>query len=236
MNERQSRLLQAIIDEFITTAVPVGSKQIVEKGYFDCSGATVRNEMQTLAEEGFIVQPHTSAGRIPTARGYRTYVRECIKPSKCEKQVRKRFAELKTEYFKRKDQERVYDAVAMLSRMTPNVVFATVPHKERVYYLGLCNVLKQPEFLVDPRLASGIAEVLEEKFDTLLGSLEVDEQVRCYIGEENLLEQVQSCSVMMTSFAVRADDGVIGILGPMRMDYAYNQVVLDVVADMLRSQ
>lgn len=235
MNDRQSRLLQAIIDEFITTALPVGSKQIVEKGYFTVSGATVRNEMQNLAEQGFIVQPHTSAGRIPTARGYQVYVREHMQPSKSEKQVRKRFSELKDEYLKKKDQERVYDAIAMLSRMTPNVAFATVPHKERVYYLGLCNCLKQPEFLVDPRLASGIAEVLEEQFDTLISSLDVSDEVRCYIGEENVLEQVQSCSIMMTSFDVRGEKGVVGILGPMRMDYSYNHVALDLIADMLRT-
>lgn len=235
MNERQSRLLKAIIDEFISTAIPVGSKQIVEKGYFDVSGATVRNEMQILAEEGFIVQPHTSSGRIPTAQGYRMYVREHVKPTTHEKQVRKQFDVLRQQYMQRKDQEFVYDAVAMLSRMTPNVVFATVPHKERVFYLGLCNVLRQPEFLADPRMASGIAEVLEESFSTLLDSFEIDNTVRYYIGEDNAFEQISSCSVMLTSYSVRGTEGAIGILGPMRMDYSYNTVALDLIADMIRS-
>lgn len=225
----------AIIDEFITTALPVGSKQIVEKGYFDVSGATVRNEMQILAEEGFIVQPHTSAGRIPTPQGYRLYVREFLKPGKHEVQVRKKFDLLKEEYFKRKDQERVYDAVAILSRMTPNVVFATVPHKNRVFYLGLCNVLRQPEFLVDPSLASGIAEVLEEKFSKLLSKFPIDNTVQFYIGDENALPEIQSCSLMVTSYAVRGTEGVIGVLGPMRMDYGYNTVALAMIADLLRS-
>lgn len=235
MNERQSRLLQAIIDEFITTALPVGSKQIVEKGYFDVSGATVRNEMQILAEEGFIVQPHTSSGRIPTAQGYRMYVREHMKPTAHEKQVRKQFETLKEQYMQRKDQEFVYDAVAMLSRMTPNVVFATVPHKDRVFYLGLCNVLRQPECLIDPRMASGIAEVLEESFSTLMDSMQIDEKIRYYIGDENAFEQISSCSVMITSYNVRGTEGAIGILGPMRMDYSYNTVALDLVADMIRT-
>lgn len=235
MNERQSRLLQAIIDEFISTALPVGSKQIVEKGYFDVSGATVRNEMQILAEEGFIEQPHTSSGRIPTATGYRIYVREHMKPNNHEVQARKQFQTLKQHYFKQKDQELVYDAVAMLSRMTPNVVFATVPHKERVFYLGLSNVLRQPEFLVDPKLASGVAEVLEDSFSALLDGFEITETVQYYIGDEHAFEQINSCSVMLTSYKVRGTEGVIGILGPMRMDYAYNTVALDLVADMLRN-
>ncbi len=235
MNERQSRLLQVIIDEFIATALPVGSKQIVDRGYFDVSGATVRNEMQILSEQGFIVQPHTSAGRVPTAHGYRMYVRECMQPTQHEAAVRKRFGSLKDHYLQRKDQERVYEAVALLTQMTPNVAFATVPHKDRIYYLGLCNVLRQPEMLSDPRLASGIAEVLEEHLTKVLQTIEIDDQVRYYIGDENLLEQIKSCGLMVTTYSVRGESGVIGILGPMRMDYSYNTVALDLIADLLRS-
>lgn len=235
MNERQSRLLQAIIDEFITTALPVGSKQIVDSGFFDVSGATVRNEMQILSDEGFIMQPHISSGRVPTALGYRTYVREHMKPNAYEKAVRQKFMSLKDQYFQKKDQERVYDAVALLTHMIPNIAFATVPHKERVYYLGLCNVLRQPEIREDPTLASGIAEVLEEHLSNMLDEIEVDDKVRYYIGEDNILEQIHSCSLMVTNYTVRGHEGVVGILGPMRMDYGYNTVVLDLITDMLRS-
>lgn len=235
MNERQSRLLQAIIDEFITTALPVGSKQIVDSGFFDVSGATVRNEMQILSDEGYIMQPHTSAGRIPTAQGYRMYVREYMKPNAHEKAVRQKFASLKSQYLERKDQERVYDAVALLTTMIPNVAFATVPHKDRVFYLGLSNVLRQPEIQNNPSLASGIAEVLESQLSLVLSEIEVDDQVRYYIGEDNILEQIHSCSMMLTTYTLRGEKGIVGILGPMRMDYGYNTVALDLIADMLRS-
>lgn len=235
MNERQSRILAAIIDEFIATALPVGSKQIVERGGFRVSGATVRNEMQCLSDEGFIMQPHISAGRIPTAAGYREYVREHMKPTKYEKAVRKQFTTLKDQYRMRKDQERVYEAVALLTHMIPNVAFATVPHKERVYYLGLCNVLKSPECRTDPVLGSGLAEVLEEHLTDMLEAIEVDDQVRYYIGEENVLEQIHSCSMIVQRYHVRDFSGVIGILGPMRMDYGYNTVALELVTDMLQS-
>lgn len=234
MNERQSRLLAAIIDQFIHTAIPVGSKQIVEHGYFDVSGATIRNEMQILSEEGFIVQPHVSAGRIPTAKGYRAYVKDSLQPTKYEKVVRKQFETLKEQYFKRKDQERVYEAVALLARMTPNVVFATVPHKKPAVYLGLGNVLRQPEFQVNPLMASGIAEVLEDHLAEFLDQITVDNNVRYYIGEENILEQIQSCSTIVTEFSIRGQKGAIGVLGPMRMDYGFNTVALELVASMLR--
>ncbi|ALM10080.1 MAG TPA: hypothetical protein DEB30_03635 [Candidatus Peribacter riflensis] len=235
MDVRQSKLLVAIIDQFIESALPVGSKRLLESGDFCCSSATLRNEMARLTEEGFLEQPHVSAGRIPTAKGYRMYVQELLEPTRHEITVRRRFQSLKEQYFQRKDQERVYEAVALLAHMIPNVAFAKVPHKPQVYYLGLSNVLKQPEFQGDPRLGSGIAEVLEEHLHRLLSTIEVDERVRYYIGDEHLLPQIPSCSLMVTKYMVRGEGGIIGILGPMRMDYAYNAVALDLIADLLRS-
>jgi len=224
----------AIIDEFIQTAIPVGSKQIIEQGRFPLSGATIRNEMRVLGEEGFIEQPHISAGRIPTAKGYRIYVKEYMEPTNQEKKVRARFDILKEQYFQRKDQERVYEAVALLSQMMPNVAFAAVPHKERVYYMGLSNTLKQPEFQMNPMLASGVVEILESRLTELIEQVQVDDSVRYFIGGEHLLPQIQSCSMVVKRYDVRGEKGVIGILGPMRMDYAYNTVALEMVSDLLK--
>ncbi len=235
MNTRQAKLLAAIIDEFIHTAIPVGSKQIIDSGAFSLSGATIRNEMRSLGEEGFLDQPHTSAGRVPTAKGYRIYVRDFMEPTSQEKKVRIKFNELKEQYFERKDQERVYEAVALLSKMIPQVAFATVPHKERVYYMGLANTLRLPEFQNDPVMASGVVEVLEQRVSNLLDHVEVDDKVRYYIGEDHLLPEIQSCSLIIKGFQLRDQKGVIGVIGPMRMDYAYNTVALDLVSDLLKT-
>ncbi len=215
--------------------MPVGSKALIEGGVFDVSGATIRNEMQVLTVEGFIAQPHVSAGRIPTALGYRTFVKEFMEPTKEERTVRKKFDELKDHYLKRKDQERVYDAVMLLSQMTPNVAFATVPHRDRVFYMGLSNVLKQPEFRENASLASAVVEVLESRLSNLLEEIDVEENVSYYIGEEHILDQLQSCSLLVTAYKIRGMKGAVGVLGPMRMDYAYNTVALELAADLLRS-
>ena len=79
LNDRKKEILQAIIEEYIETADPVSSKAIVEKYKIDCSSATVRNEMADLEKMGFLDKPHTSAGRVPSAKGYRFYVDELIK-------------------------------------------------------------------------------------------------------------------------------------------------------------
>ena len=229
-------MLQSIIDQFIATASPVGSKRLLEAGYFQCSSATLRSEMGQLEDEGYLEQPHVSAGRVPTAKGYRSYVQKCMQPSKAEAEIRKKFITLREQYFQRKDQERVYEAVALLAHMIPDVAFATVPHKDRVYYLGLANILKQPEFLANPQMATGVAEILEDHLTEVIDQLKIDEKIRYYIGEDNILPQVHSCSMMVTEYRVRDKKGVIGILGPMRMDYAYNTVTLDLVADLLRNE
>lgn len=234
MDIRQAKLLAAIIDQFIDTALPVGSKKLLESAELSVSSATIRNEMAELEELGFLDQPHTSAGRIPTVKGYRMYVRDFMKPTTHERAVRSRFDELREQYFAHKDRERAYEAVGLLAAMSPNVAFATVPHRERVYYLGLSNAMQQPEFQGDPRLLSGVVEVLEKRLADLIESIDLTDKVQYFIGEKNLCPQFESCSMLVTKYRIRDTAGAIGILGPMRMDYAYNTAALDMTASLLR--
>ena len=78
ISDRKKKILAAVIDEYIATAEPVGSKAIVESGVLDLSSATIRNELSELTAMGFLEQPHTSAGRIPSTKGYRLYVNELM--------------------------------------------------------------------------------------------------------------------------------------------------------------
>lgn len=78
ISERKKRILRTVIEEYIDTAEPVGSKTVQSKAGLTCSPATIRNELASLTESGFLEQPHTSAGRIPTAKGYRLYVNELM--------------------------------------------------------------------------------------------------------------------------------------------------------------
>lgn len=79
LNERKKRILQAIIEEYISTAEPVSSSSLVNKYGLDCSSATIRNEMANLEQIGLLDKTHTSSGRIPSAKGYRYYVDELLK-------------------------------------------------------------------------------------------------------------------------------------------------------------
>lgn len=233
MKERQQKLLLAIIDNFIQTALPVGSKTIVTEYKLEVSPATVRNEMAKLEEKGLIAQPYTSAGRVPTAKGYRFFV-ESMKVSKKEQDLAKTsFAQQVEQYQNRLDRQRVYRAVDVLSRVVDNMAFATIPGNDRTIFLGLSNVLRQPEFLAHPEQASQVVEVLEREFVSLVDSLGVERDIKIYIGEENLIEQFSSCSMMVGKYRLDDREGTIGILGPMRMRYSYNKAALEQARDFL---
>src|ERR1700720_1856282 len=74
LDERKLAVLRAIVEDYVSTTEPVGSKSLVDRHGLDVSPATIRNDMAVLEDQGFIAQPHTSAGRIPTEKGYRLFV------------------------------------------------------------------------------------------------------------------------------------------------------------------
>ena len=78
ISERKKKILSAVIEAYISTAEPVGSKAIAENAGLGCSSATIRNELAELVAMGYLEQPHTSAGRVPTPMGYRLYVNELM--------------------------------------------------------------------------------------------------------------------------------------------------------------
>ena len=79
LSDRKARILQAVIDDYIKDAQPVSSKSLQDKHISDVASATIRSELATLEEMGYLIQPHVSAGRIPSAKAYRLYVEELMK-------------------------------------------------------------------------------------------------------------------------------------------------------------
>ncbi len=81
LTDRQKLILTLIIHEYIKSAAPVGSQALVERFHLEISSATVRNELAALTDMGYLRQPHTSAGRIPTEEGYRYFVGRLLQQS-----------------------------------------------------------------------------------------------------------------------------------------------------------
>ena len=93
LDERKFLILRAIIDDYITTAMPVGSRTISRKAGVGFSPATIRNEMSDLEELGYLAQPHTSAGRVPSYKAYRLYVDKLLKAGQLTGEERQKIAQ-----------------------------------------------------------------------------------------------------------------------------------------------
>lgn len=233
MKERQLKILLAIAESFIRSAAPVGSQYILKRYQLDISPATVRNEMAELEEKGYIFQPHTSAGRVPTDKGYRhlfnVFQDEVAQRERAEEEFKKHYSI----HLHEKTREKLYDAVALLAKISGHVSFATLPDNRQTIYLGIANVLKEPEFYSNPAVASQVVEVLEKDFISLLEKIGVDDGINVYIGEENIINQFQSCTLMVTKYRVQNKEGFFGILGPTRMKYSYNYTAINCVKEVL---
>ena len=217
LDERKNYLLQLIVEDYIETAVPVSSGQLVTKHDLDISSATVRNDMVALEQEGFVISPHTSAGRIPTELGYRAYV-FAMNPVKSlrDKGVRKD-KDLYVAYKASKDvREQMKNLSRTLAELTQCAIIVGFSSND-VYYTGLSNLFSQPEFQ-DMRMIYSISEVVDQ-LDQMLPNImaSVKEDVHVQIGEENPVSD--ACSLI--GFKPQHDQ-MIGLLGPMRMDYKRN--------------
>ena len=116
ISERKKKILAAVVEEYIRTAEPVGSKHLAESAGLGCSSATIRNELAELVAQGYLDQPHTSAGRVPTPAGYRLYVNEMME--------RQRYSLEETEELNRRMNARLQeldDTISSVSRLASQI-------------------------------------------------------------------------------------------------------------------
>lgn len=130
LNERKKLILQAIIDEYIGSAEPVGSRVISKRNELGLSSATIRNEMADLEEMGFLIQPHTSAGRIPSDAGYRFYVNSLMHRYKLGVEAIEKLQNELAGRISRLDRA-IMRAGYLAARMTDYTTFITAPVSEK---------------------------------------------------------------------------------------------------------
>jgi len=227
--DRRLEILRAIVDEYVETQEPVGSKAIAEKRALGISPATIRNEMAVLEEEGFITQPHTSAGRIPTDRGYRLFVDKlsAVKPlSTAERRAIETFLEGAHDL-----DEVVKRSAKLLADITKQVAVVKYPKigdssgREMMAISGTANLARSGEDL-GPAL-SPILEALEEQVVLLRLLSDAHPTVHVTIGSEQQDMNLQTTSLVTVGYG---SDASLGILGPTRMDYPGSMAAVSAVA------
>ena len=123
LSERKKKILRAVVESYVQTAEPVGSKAILELANLNVSSATIRNELADLTEQGYLEQPHTSAGRIPSPKGYRLYVNELMEEQRLSLEETRQINEAL--HLKMKELDKVIDqAGRMVSQLTNYPAFA----------------------------------------------------------------------------------------------------------------
>ena len=157
LDERKASILRAVVEEYIQTAQPVGSGHVVDAPGVSVSSATVRNEMAALETDGYLVQPHTSAGRIPTEKGYRWFVDALAEPAldrSSAQQVRAFFDRTHGEI-----EQMLADTTRLLSRLTDHPAVVVAPSREAVAVRSVQLVGLTPRIvLVVVVLADGSVE------------------------------------------------------------------------------
>jgi len=215
MTSRQREILLSIVEQYAEVASPVGSSLLAK--LFNVSSATVRAEMAELERQGYIAQPHTSAGRVPTDKGYRFYVNNLNESQPASIEERRGERAIATRILAGGLPERtIRNAVDTLVELTHNLGMATIG--DQLYMSGLSNLFGQPEFM-HPGQVQEVARLLDN-LEPWLKEAAPNEPLSVYIGRENPIGRGAGCSLIISRFrSPYSDRSYIGVLGPTRQSY-----------------
>lgn len=213
MTTRQQNILYAIVEQYAEVASPVGSSLLSK--VFNVSSATIRADMAELEKLGFIMQPHTSSGRIPTDKGYRFYVNN-INNSVPQPEKRSEKALASRVAHGGAPDRTIRSAVDTLVELTHNLGLATIGNQ--LYMSGLSNLFGQPEF-INAQQVKQVARLLDN-LEPWLRETAPNEPLSVYIGQENPIGRSAGCSLVISRFhSPFSDRSYIGTLGPTRQSY-----------------
>ena len=215
MSERQAKILAAIVEQYAELAAPVGSVLLAK--LFGVSSATIRAEMARLEEMGYIAQPHTSAGRIPTDKGYRLYVNSLVNDKDSSRDDRYAKAiQTRVSGYEKADHA-IKTAVDSLVELTHNLGLATIG--DQLYLAGMSNLFSQPEFENGDHVKN-VAKLLDN-LDPWLRDTRPNETLSVFIGSESSICRDSGASLIISRFeSPYSDHSYIGVLGPTRQSYA----------------
>jgi heat-inducible transcriptional repressor len=219
LTARQTQILKALIDEYISTASAVGSENLDKKFNLGVSPATIRNEMATLTKSGYLKQLHTSAGRVPTPMAMKFYIDQLM-----EERQMSLADEVRTKeevWDSRNNLDNLLDeATHALADRTKSLAVAAMD-EGKMWHAGYANIFKNPEFS-DMATCADLFAFLEEVksmqelfFERAMSGSPID----VLFGEELGWPQLLPVGIVATHFDVRGKKGVLGIIGPVRISY-----------------
>lgn len=231
---RRRAVLRETINNYIKDAMPVSSEDIASE--FELSSATIRNIFAGLEEDGLLRHPYTSGGRIPTNKGYRYYVDSLISQMELLDAQKERI----TRQYK-KELKKLEDALEETSQVISTLthyagIVSFLDWHDKIFYKGISCILEQPE-LQDFRKLPMLIKLIEDKQNLLdIINRDFKEKVKVYIGNELGRPEMESCSLVVSSYRVKNRPcGKIAVLGPVRMEYKNIIPTMEYISDVLSS-
>lgn len=219
MDDRRLKILTSLIREHVRLAEPISSELIWRRYRLGVSPATIRNELVRLTDEGYLEQPHTSSGRVPTNAGWRFYVDNVVLSAPEENISLGRFNSFE-------------DVASALAEMS-GVMAACLSEAGDTCFQGLSQLFSQPDFASREqfeKLAETI-ELLEDEPETIFQSL-TREAPNILIGRENFRFRNDDVSWLFGNFEMpRVGKGMAILMGPKRMRYKRNWNLVNSLAD-----
>lgn len=232
ISSRQATILEALIDRYIREARPIGSEYLAEHLSEVLSPATIRSVLKDLEEAGYINQPHTSAGRIPTDKGYRYYVdRTEAAPLNSTDRARLTSGLSRLE---RRFNNPARSTSHLLSQLAHTTAISAWLDRGTVEEAGLSELLRNDDTVTVEAIRE-ISDVLDNAEDVVQRVAKVaDAQSHVFIGEENPLFEAAHTSLLVRAVDIGNDERVVLLLvGPKRMPYSRNLAWLEGVADRM---
>jgi len=219
LTARQTQILKSLIDEYIDTASPIGSESLEKKYNLGISPATVRNEMVLLTKSGYLKQPHTSAGRVPTPKAMRFYINQLMEEKQLS--VTDEVKAKEKVWDAREDIEQLLEeATRALAETTNNLAIGALD-TGKVCYSGCANIFKKPEFQ-NFQICIDLFEFLEETQrvnDLFFKMVTFESPVEVLFGEELGWPELESLNFVATRFKTKSAMGALGVVGPTRIRY-----------------
>lgn len=227
---RDEEVLAIIVKHYVETAEPVGSRYVARQLGF--SSATIRNVMADLEDLGLITHPHTSAGRIPTDKGYRYYIDSLMRTQSVNEHIMKSIKEAYGHTMR--SLEDVLECTShLMSSLTNYVGITLLSQYDKLYLDGTSHIITEPEFK-DFKKLYALLRSLEEKGDilNLLRSDFEDNGLTIHIGKENKFSYLSECSVVTRGYKIKGrPSGRLGVIGPKRMVYEKVIPTVEFLAD-----
>ncbi len=251
ISDRQKLILKAVIEEYIREAEPVSSKTLAGKRGVAVGAPMLRKEMNSLEEGGYLLKPHTSAGRVPTDKAYRMYIQEELgeknkKPVVVGLTIKE--SEKVAETLNRKwpdDQALLKEISRLVSEISKELSVAGTVGGENNYTFGFSNLSREPEFQTFANINQlmRFMDNADEYFDELW-SRALNDGLSVFIGAENPIKEINEFTLITGKYqlpegkpfgSAQGRQGFISIIGPRRMNYKRNMSLVKYISEHINN-